>query len=171
MRAPRIILVALVLAVGGTAALAGRKADERLLQRLQRVDGTGSGLDADTVRGLSPDDMKTDDAELRRRIEALEALVGGGTPAPPSLRERLYARASRQAQVNGPERYVRTQCNDNDDVALWCAGGPVDGSIPITWIGVIHGDGTTTPDRCTVVTRGADGTPEIEAVIRCLSVP
>jgi hypothetical protein len=170
MRTFHALLAVLVVLAGGAAAFAGRKADERLMQRLQRVDGAGSGLDADTVRGLSPDDMKSDDSDLRRRVEALEAAMGG-PPAAPSLRERLYARASREAQVNGPERYVRTQCNDNDDIGVSCAGGPVDGSIPITWMGIQHGDGTTTPDRCVVVTRGADGTPEIEAIIRCLSVP
>jgi hypothetical protein len=171
MRARRLLVVGAVpLLVAAPVAYAGRKADQRLLQRLERVDGAGSGLDADTVRGLSPEQMKTDDSELRQRIEALEALVGGGTPPPVSLRERLYARASRAVQVNGPERFVRTQCNDADDIALSCGGGPVDGSIPITWMGVLQGDGTTA-DGCMVVIRGADGTPELEAVVRCLQVP
>ena len=44
---------------------------------------------------------------------------------------------------------------------------------PITWMGVVEGDGTTTVDRCLVVVTAGSSAPttDIEAVVRCLARP
>jgi hypothetical protein len=35
-------------------------------------------------------------------------------------------------------------------------------TFPITWIGIVIGDGTTTADMCMVVVDGRAGTPNME---------
>jgi hypothetical protein len=163
------MLVLIALPAGAT--LAGRKADLRLLQRIERVDGKNSGLDADTVQGLTPEAMN---AQLQSRVDALEAkvdaLTGGGAVL---TQDQLYAHASRDLQTSGAERLVRTQCDSPRDVALNCSGGAYDGSVdfPITWAGVVRGDGTTTPDACMIVVGGPPQTPNLEVTVRCLHVP
>ena len=60
----RAILVALAIVVGIAAqpADAGKKAQikaaKKLLKKIKRVDGAGSGLDADKVRAMTPDQLK-----------------------------------------------------------------------------------------------------------------
>src|SRR5690242_18147315 len=106
------VLVALVVAiVVPGAVVAGRKADLRLLHRIERVDGAGSGLDADTVHGLTPQQMIGDD--LTQRLAALEgkvdALSGGIS------RGQLYTHASRTLQAEGTERLITVDCDDPAD--------------------------------------------------------
>jgi hypothetical protein len=174
MRSLLVVLIALACAL---PAHAGRKADRRLLERLKRVDGSGSGLDADTVRGRTPDQMSSD-ASLAARVQALEQRLAGTTVPPPSSgagvgRDAFYDRSSRVVTTSGDEKLVRVFCNDPNDVGLGCAGGAYDGSVlyPITWMGIVIGDGTGTADSCLVVVDGRAGTPNMEATARCLAVP
>jgi hypothetical protein len=173
----RSLLLALVVLAFAFPADAGPKADRRLLERLKRVDGPGSGLDADTVRGRTPDQMSTD-ANLAARVQALEQRLGGTTVPPPSGgagigRDAFYDRSSRSVTTSDDEKLVRVFCNDPNDVGIGCAGGAYDGSVlyPITWIGIVIGDGTATADSCLVVVDGRAGTPNMEATARCLTVP
>jgi hypothetical protein len=180
------ISVVVLVAITAVTAVAGRKGDLRLLQRLQRVDGTGSGLDCDTVRGLSPDDMKGGAAtvptealdRLGQRLDALEAQVaalpppGGGTGL---TRASIYARAQRKTLTAGQEDHLYADCDAPADLALSCAGGAFTGGTdsPIAWIGVVQGDGTSTVDRCLVVVKASNSAPTtgIEAEVRCIDLP
>ena len=182
-----IVSVLLLVAITAVTAVAGRKGDLRLLQRLQRVDGAGSGLDCDTVRGLSPDDMKggtvtipTDALDrLGQRLDALEAQVaalpppsGGGTGL---TRASIYSRAQRTTLTAGQEQHLYADCNEPADLAISCAGGAFTGGTdsPIAWMGVVQGDGTSTVDRCLVVVKASNSAPTtgIEANVRCLDLP
>jgi hypothetical protein len=176
----RALLVALLAVAFALPAEAGRKADRRLLERLKRVDGPGSGLDADTVRGRAPEDMAPGDTSgLAARIAALEQRLAAGTTVPPAPggggvgRDAFYDRSSRSVTTSGDEKLVRVSCNDANDVGVGCAGGVYDGSVlfPITWVGIVIGDGTTKPDSCLVVVDGRAGAPNMEATARCLTVP
>jgi hypothetical protein len=166
------VLVALVVAiVVPGAVVAGRKADLRLLQRIERVDGAGSGLDADTVHGLTPQQMIGDD--LTQRLDALEAKVdalSGGIS-----RDRLYTHASRMLQAEGTERLITVDCDDPADIALNCSGGAYDGStaFPITWMGVVlrvDDQNNPLPERCMLVVGQQATTPNLEATVRCLKM-
>jgi hypothetical protein len=171
MRALAVLTAALAGVLPAAAALGGPKADRRLLQRLLRVDGPGSGLDADTVRGLTPEQMQTPDdalARLSQRLDALEARAG-------VTRAGLYARARRATLAAGESQHLYADCNEPSDLALSCAGGAFRGAgeSPISWMGVVQGDGTSTVDRCLVVVTAGSSAPstEIEAEVRCLALP
>ncbi len=172
MRTPSLLLLA-ALAVTATAAagLAGQRADLRLLDRLRKVDGAGSGLDADTVRGLTPQQMMgevTPDmiAAVNRRLDALEART---------VRAQLYAHARRATLSAGESQHLYADCDAPADVALSCAGGAFAGATesPVTWMGVVQGDGASTVDRCLVVVQAGSSMPstQIEADVRCLQAP
>jgi hypothetical protein len=178
------LLVVLALAAPAALAVAGRKADLRLLERLRRVDGSGSGLDADTVRGLSPEQMEAVGGAgggldaVAKRLDAVEAKLAalpGGGPAPDVSRAQLYAHARRATLDAGTSQHLYADCDDPSDLALSCAGGAFAGAheSPITWMGVVEGDGTTTVDRCLVVVTAGSSAPttDIEAVVRCLARP
>jgi hypothetical protein len=178
MRTRRLLLAVLVITLLSGIALAGRKADLRLLQRLERVDGPGSGLDADTVRGLTPAQMgeAPDVAAIKSRLDALEAKVNTMTGGLPFSRDRLYSHASRVLQSSGTERLITVDCDNASDIAINCSGGAYDGStaFPITWMGVvIHADdqGNLLPERCMLVVGEGATDPKLEATIRCLRVP
>ncbi|HZP40431.1 MAG TPA: hypothetical protein VFD84_02850 [Candidatus Binatia bacterium] len=172
----RTLLVLAALAVAAPA-LAGRKQDLKLLQRLEKVDGAGSGLDADTVHGLTPEQMSGTPLlnEMAHRLDALEARVNGLSPLPGGAltRDSVYARANRTLQTQGQEQFVVASCNAPRDVAISCAGGVFDGNpgYPIIWMGVVLGDGSTTPDRCMVVVGPEQPPPNLEATVRCIAVP
>lgn len=51
------LLVLIVLAVSFPALAGGKKAAVKLLRQLKTVDGAGSGLDADTLRGMAPAEL------------------------------------------------------------------------------------------------------------------
>ena len=168
----RLLLLPFVIAIASPAiGLAGQKADLRLLHRIERVDGDGSGLDADTVRGFTPQQMgeATDVARLKERLDALEAKVNG-------TRDRLYTHASRLLQSSGTERLITVDCDNTSDIAINCSGGAFDGStvFPITWMGVViraDDQGNLLPERCMLVVGEGATTPNLEATIRCLRVP
>lgn len=169
-----------VLAVVAVAApiLAGRKQDLKLLQRLEQVDGAGSGLDADTVHGLTPDQMMETPAlnQMAHRLDALEARVNGLAPGSGGgtfTRDSVYARANRTLQTQGQQQFVVAPCNTPHDVAISCAGGVFDGnpSYPIIWMGVVLGDGSTSADRCMVVVGPQQPPPNLEATVRCIPAP
>ena len=173
----RLLIVAGLALVLPVASLAGRKADLRFLQRLERVDGAGSGLDADTVRGFTPDQMGDPAAldAIRQRLDALEARIGPPDGVPFS-RDRLYTHASRTLQSAGTERFIAVDCDDANDVALNCSGGAYDGStaFPITWMGIMlrdDGQGNPLPERCMIVVGAGATTPNLEATVRCLRMP
>src|SRR5689334_12300110 len=119
----RLGLTALVVLVPA-AVLGGHRADLRLLQRIERVDGRGSGLDADTVQGLTPDAIN---AQLQQRVATLEARMNALTAGVAVTQDQLYAHASRDLQTSGAERLVVTHCDTPRDVAVSCAGGAFDG--------------------------------------------
>ena len=50
-----VTMIVATLALAAPALAGGRKAAEKLLHQIEQVDGAGSGLDADTVRGMTPD--------------------------------------------------------------------------------------------------------------------
>jgi hypothetical protein len=52
-----ICLVGIVVLWGGAPRPAEAVSAGKLLAKIRQVDGPGSGLDADTVRGLTPDDI------------------------------------------------------------------------------------------------------------------
>jgi hypothetical protein len=167
-----LVVAALLTIVLAGVGVAGRSADLRLLHRLERVDGPGSGLDADTVRGLTPEQMgePTDVARLKERVDALEAKVSAFS------RDRLYTHASRDLQSSGTERLITVDCDNPSDIAINCSGGAYDGStaFPITWMGVvIHADdqGNLLPERCMLVVGEGATAPKLEATIRCLREP
>jgi hypothetical protein len=171
------VLAALVVAiVVPGAVVAGRKADLRLLQRIERVDGAGSGLDADTVRGLTPQEMTGDAAtvqDLGQRVAALEAKVDALTGG--IARDLLYTHASRTLQAEGTERLITVDCDDPADIALNCSGGAYDGStaFPITWMGIVlrvDDQNNPLPERCMLVVGQQATTPNLEATIRCLKL-
>jgi hypothetical protein len=170
----RYLLVSLLAVAIAVPAVAGSKADQRLLKRLKKVDGAGSGLDADTVRGRTPDDMTAEANALAARVQALESRLDAATPpSTGNVPLNLYARASREVTTHGQEEVVQVFCNDPNDVGISCSGGAFDGSVafPITWIGVVLGDGTTKADSCMVVVGAGATTPNLEATVRCLAVP
>ena len=75
-----LIVVASALAAPRTRGLTARAV--RLLELLRQVDGAGSGLDADTVRGLAPDQLGSGEASalnvvgnLRSEVRSLAARV------------------------------------------------------------------------------------------------
>jgi len=152
-----VAAVTAAIAFGATGQKA-TKADLRLLQRLERVDGTGSGLDADTVRGLTPDQM-----------------VAEATNPFATLRTKLYAHARRAVLTPGAETHLYAACDSAADVALSCSGGTIEGATesPITWMGVVLGDGQTTVDQCLVVVHAGASAPQttIEATVRCVQIP
>ena len=174
MRTSLVVAVVAAIVISGIA-LAGRNADLRLLKRIERVDGAGSGLDADTVQGLTPDQMEaTDSARLSSRLDTLEAkvnlLTGGFT------RDQLYTHASRTLETSGTEQLVVVDCDGNKDIALNCSGGAYDGStaFPITWMGIVlraDDQGNPLPDRCMLVVGQGATPPNLEATIRCLRIP
>jgi len=157
MRARGIIAAAAVVA-SAAALFAGTRADLRLLRRIERVDGKGSGLDADTLRGLTPQQM-----------------LGDMTGGLETLRAQLYAHNQRATLVPGEEMHRFADCDAPKDVALSCAGGAIAGATesPITWMGVVIGDGTSTVDRCLVVVHAGGSAPQttIESTVRCVKVP
>jgi len=171
-----LVVVASVLVA--VPLLAGRKQDLKLLQRLERVDGAGSGLDADTVHGLTPDQMMDTSAinQMSHRLDALEAKVNGLSPLPGGgslTRDSIYALADRTLETQGQEQFVKVSCKTPSDVAISCAGGVYDGnpSYPIIWMGVVLGDGSTTADACMVVVGPEAPPPNLEATVRCIAVP
>ena len=170
-----VLCLAVLLAVVAVAA-GPKKADLKLLQRLKRVDGPGSGLDADTVRGLTPDQMENTGASaLAQRVAALEAKVNG-LPALPSggtlSRDAFYARSSRDVLTAPGEKFAQVACNTPQDLAVSCSGGIIDGSggPPIIWMGIMLGDGTNSADRCVVVVKPEITAPAVEATVRCLKL-
>lgn len=161
------LLIAVALAVPTSAGLAGRRANQRFLARILAVDGPGSGVDADTLRGLSPDQVKADVAgDVLRRLEALEARFVVSPDA-------LYAHSARATLTPGQEQHLYADCDDSRDVAISCSGGAFQGATesPITWMGVIR-DGSLNLDRCLVVVHAGSSAPQtqIEATVRCLAV-
>src|SRR5690349_7421110 len=88
-----VAAVSAAIAFGATGQKATR-ADLRLLQRIERVDGTGSGLDADTVRGLTPQQM----------------LTASENPLA-TLRTKLYAHAQRAILTPGAETHLYADCD------------------------------------------------------------
>lgn len=180
MRTRRLFLAVLLTVILPSVGFPGRSADLRLLRRLERVDGDGSGLDADTVRGLTPQQMgeATDVARLKERLDALETKVNGMTGGLPFNRDQLYTHASRVLETSGTERLIVVDCDDPNDVAINCSGGAYDGStaFPITWMGVVlrgpDTQGNPLPQRCMLVVGAAGATdPKLEATVRCLRVP
>lgn len=164
MRTCTVLVVGLVmLALPTSLVLAGRRANQRFLQRILAVDGPGSGIDADTIHGLSPDQMKAEvTADVMRQIAAL-------TISP----DALYTHARRATLTPGQEQHLYADCDDPRDVALSCAGGAFQGATesPVTWMGVIR-DGSVNLDRCLVVVHAGDSAPqtEIEAQVRCIAI-
>jgi len=174
MRMSLVVGAVLALVVSGIA-LAGRNADLRLLKRIERVDGRGSGLDADTIHGLTPDQMEaTGTAQLTSRLDTLQAkvdLLTGGFG-----RDQLYTHASRVLETSGTEQLIVVDCDNTKDIALNCSGGAYDGStaFPITWMGIVlraDDQGNPLPDRCMLVVGQGATVPNLEATVRCLRVP
>jgi hypothetical protein len=165
MRTRPLQVLMLIVAIAPVSALAGEKADRRLLQRIERVDGAGSGLDADTVRGMTPDQMMS---ALDARLQTLQAQVDGLSGFDPS---KLYTHASRVLQASGTERFVSAACDQPGDLVINCSGGAYDGStaFPITWMGVMRPEGQA--EECVVVVGAGATTPNLEAQVRCLRVP
>jgi hypothetical protein len=166
----RLMMVALVvaLAVPASVVLAGRRAEQRFLARILAVDGPGSGIDADTVHGLTPDQMKAEvPDDVMRRLTALEARVA-------ISRDALYAHSRRATLATGESQHLYADCDDLRDVALSCAGGAISGATesPITWMGVVLGDGSASVDRCLVVVQAGTSAAqtEIEATVRCIQL-
>ena len=81
-----------------------------LLKKLRLVDGSGSGLDADTVQGLSPADIAADAAE-----QVADA-VG-------SLLDSAYTRAATLQVPKDKCQSIDATCEDSDDFLLHCGGG------------------------------------------------
>lgn len=174
-----VLLLSLLTLVLPSVGLAGRNADLRLLRRLERVDGDGSGLDADTVRGLTPAQMgeAADLARLKERLDALEAKVNGLPGGLPFTRDQLYTHASRVLETSGTERLIVVDCDHPSDIAINCSGGAYDGStdFPITWMGVVlrgpDTQGNPLPERCMLVVGAGATDPKLEGTVRCLRVP
>ena len=163
MRARWVIVLSVALPI---IAVAASKADRRLLQRLERVDGAGSGLDADTVQGMTPDQMM---APLAERVTALQARIDAmALPFDPNA---LYTHASRALLASGSERFVATACDRAGDLVVNCSGGAYDGStdFPITWMGLMRPEGQA--EQCVVVVGEGNRPPPIEAQVRCLRMP
>lgn len=168
--ARRLLLVCLVvgIAVPASVVVAGKRANQRFLARILAVDGPGSGIDADTVHGMTPDQMKAElSTDIDRRLSALEARAT-------ISRDTLYAHSRRATLATGESQHLYADCDDPRDVALSCAGGAISGATesPITWMGVVLGDGSASVDRCLVVVQAGNSAPqtEIEATVRCLKL-
>jgi hypothetical protein len=168
--ARRLVLAVLLVAIAVPASVvvAGKRANQRFLARILAVDGPGSGIDADTVHGLTPDQMRAEMSDdVSRRLTALEARFS-------ISRQALYAHSRRATLATGESQHLYADCDDPRDVALSCAGGAISGATesPITWMGVVLGDGTASVDRCLVVVQAGSSAAqtEIEATVRCLQL-
>lgn len=106
-----LVILPLTLSAASRAAL---KQARRLLERIKLVDGQGSGLDADTVRGFSPLVVR----------DAAGALVGVvvARDAPISVARTVAGRAM-VFQVT-TEGLVRTTCPDLCYESTDCTGTP-----------------------------------------------
>lgn len=74
-----VAMVALAVLASAPAHAGGKKA-VKLLQQIRTVDGAGSGLDADTVRGKTPDDIVA--SAVAQARAALTAVVQSAYQAP-----------------------------------------------------------------------------------------
>jgi len=80
-------VLATLLVVSGDATAQSKhqlRSARKLLRRVELVDGTGSGLDADTLRGMTPEQLGGDKLDqLLNQVSALSAAVGNlGTVGP-----------------------------------------------------------------------------------------
>jgi hypothetical protein len=57
MRTLRLLMAATVILYGSTGSTLAASKAEKTLNQIKKVDGAGSGLDADTVRGQTPDSI------------------------------------------------------------------------------------------------------------------
>ena len=86
------VVVLLALALPASVVIAGRRANQRFLARILAVDGPGSGIDADTVHGLTPDQMRAQ--------------------VPPAIsRAALYAHSRRLTLATGESQHLYADCD------------------------------------------------------------
>jgi hypothetical protein len=85
-----------------------------MLKKLRLVDGAGSGLDADTVQGLSPADIAAEAAD-----EATDRVVD----AIGSLLDSAYTQTATKQVPKDRCQSVDATCEDSDDFLLHCGGG------------------------------------------------
>ena len=121
-------LVAVPLLVSSVIASAPIRKAHRLLALLKLVDGAGSGLDADTVRGLTPDQL------VSRPIDA--ATVNGMTAAQiiaevqtglatgvSAIVSAAYTRVSAATIASGLCNCAQAACDRPGDALIACNGG------------------------------------------------
>ena len=113
-----VLFFCVLLCAANPAAADGTKRAQKLLKQLRLVDGAGSMLDADLLRGKSPDDIgnAVRDAVPALSVQALAAAVyrreaskpipPGGCPGP---------------GVDLVPLTVVTVCDDDNDILLSCA--------------------------------------------------
>jgi hypothetical protein len=164
---------ALVSSVIASAPI--RKA-HKLLQLLELVDGAGSGLDADMIQGMTPDELLT-----RRPIDA--ATLNGKTAAEiagdvqtelaTSLGAVLsagYTRVSAASIASGLCNCAQAMCDRPGDALVACNGGVSnDGSGYLTAIDRLTVSGTFVCSACGCTTAGAGSSVGVSA--SCVTGP
>ena len=75
----------------------------------------------------------------------------------------------------GEEMHLYADCDAPQDIALSCSGGAIAGATesPLTWMGVVIGDGQASVDQCLVVVHAGTSVAQttIESTVRCLQTP
>lgn len=138
MAAKRLLALLTLLALAGAVPVtaASRKAALKLLHQLEQVDGAGSGLDADTVRGMTPDQLRasvtpsTDAATLNGKTAAqIEAAtinaIAAGIAA---VIQSAYVATDQVTLQDRTCACVHPACNAGD-VRLSCGGGLIPDNI------------------------------------------
>jgi hypothetical protein len=107
MRTLRLLMAATVILYGtASLGLAASKA-EKTLNQVKKVDGAGSGLDADLLRGMTPDAI----------ISAATSAVATGVNA---FLNSAYTRVATIVVSFGFFNTVDVACDDSNDFLLSC---------------------------------------------------
>lgn len=137
------VLLACALVVPTPAAAQSKKA-LKLLSQLRQVDGSGSGLDADTVRGMTPDQLKAvqsgdantlngqtaqqivaqaRDANTLRGLAPLDIVTQNIAAAIAYAATQGYGRSASTSLASGFCDCASVFCDDGNDFRINCGGG------------------------------------------------
>jgi hypothetical protein len=192
MKSTRLVMslfAVLSLALVGPALAGGKKAALKLLHQIEQVDGTGSGLNADTLQGMTPAQLTasgkpgpqgppgppglpgSSDATTLQGLSPAQIVAQNIAAAIMYVTALGYGEAAQITLGPGLCDCALVACADGNDFRVNCGGGflpfpGVQGSL--TALGAVPG----TFNECGACGCNVSGSPATLAVSEvCLAVP